>query len=733
MSRSAKRRDAACAAAPGPRRLRPATVARTLAPLAWCIALALHAQGPARFSQNDFGEVGLLQTPTARMADEGEVAVEYSRTEPYTKFNVAGQPVPWFEGAFRYTIVSNRIAPINIGVTNPGSFIDKSIDVKFRLHQESRWMPAVAIGIRDLAGTGLFSSEYVVANKRFGSFDVSLGLAWGYLGARGNLPNPLGWIDSGFDKRPVVKAGTVTGSFVPSRWFHGPTALIGGIQYQTPWERLVLKAELDGNDYQHEPLDNNQPQRWPVNFGALFHANRYIDVTLGYERGNTVMASLTLHDNLATAQAAPKPLDPPPEPVPLVATAETPIVPPRVEPGQTDWEAVSRILEENAGIKVDRIARRGPELLVYGEQTTYFYGAKGLGRAARILENRLDGSIDWITFVSEDHGLPIVEDSLHRSKFVALLDHKLEMPTFKRSVEQDSTAPMHQEQVLFEKPLKRFEAHVSPGFYYSFGGVNSAVLYQVTGDAYATYHFTHHLWFDGQLSVNLLNNYGNYTYDPPSQLPRVRTDLRQYLETSKVNIPNFQLTWAEQLDTDLYGMAYAGMFESMFGGVGAEVLYRPMGDRWALGADANFVRQRGFSQHFSFRNYQVATGHATLYYDTGWYGLKTAISVGRYLAGDWGTTIDVSRQFGNGVRMGAYGTFTTAGKRYGEGSFDKGIYLSIPFDLFLPWSRHDRATLRYQPLLRDGGAKLNKLYELYDMTDDRDTDVFDQNLDTITH
>ena len=41
--------------------------------------------------------------------------------------------------------------------------------------------------MRDLAGTGLFSSEYIVGSKRFGAFDWHLGLGWGYVGGRGNV------------------------------------------------------------------------------------------------------------------------------------------------------------------------------------------------------------------------------------------------------------------------------------------------------------------------------------------------------------------------------------------------------------------------------------------------------------------------------------------------------------------------------------------------------------------
>lgn len=715
-------------------------MACAIAPLAWCIAGALHAQAAPGFvyTQNDFGETGLLQMPSARMADAGEVGVSYNRVDPYTRINAFAQPFSWLEAAARYTIVSNR--PYD--PTQPGSqsYKDKSIDVKLRLLEESHYLPAVAVGIRDIAGTGFFSGEYVVGSKRWGNFDFTLGLGWGNVGGRGNLPNPLGWIDDRFDHRPASRPGAVTGKFTASRYFRGPTALFGGVEYQTPLPWLRLKAELDGNDYQHEAQANNQTQRWPINLGALFRVNRNVDVTVGYERGDTLMATLTLHDNLGRREAAAKLLDPPPEPVAKVAgtagdagsvASGAASAPSRTSTARADWKAISAVLEKNAGIKVEHIAQRGSELLVYGEQTRFFYGSEGLGRAARILDNRLDASIDWITFVPETHGLAVVENSVHRPRFTAYLRHDIDLPALRRSVEQDPTAAQA-EQVLYRTPIKRFAFSLSPGLTPSFGSPSKPVIFQLTANANATVNFTRNLWLDGQVNVNVFNNFSSPPYVPPSRLPRVRTYFFDYLQDSNVTVPLLQLTGTRQLGTDIYGMAYAGMLEPMFGGVGGEILYRPLHQRWALGVDANFVRQRSFSQHFSFRNYQVATGQATFYYDTGWHGLQTNVSVGRYLAGDWGTTLDLSRHFDNGVRMGAWATFTTAGSRYGEGSFDKGVYVSIPFDLLLPISRNRNANLVWQPLLRDGGARLNKAYDLYDMTSDRDSDLFDANLDKIS-
>ena len=45
-------------------------------------------------------------------------------------------------------------------------------------------------------------------------------------------------------------------------------------------------------------------------------------------------------------------------------------------------------------------------------------------------------------------------------------------------------------------------------------------------------------------------------------------------------------------------------------------------------------------------------------------------------------------------------------ERFGEGSFDKGFYFQIPFDLFSNEYSGDDIAFRLSPLTRDGGAKL---------------------------
>lgn len=271
-------------------------------------------------TSNDWGEVGYLQTPSARMADTGNVRFHVSRVAPYTRVSTLLQPLDWFEAGFRYTSVSNRLyGPEELSGTQ--SYKDKSIDLKFRLRQEDANWPELALGLRDGGGTGLFSSEYLVASKRWGNWDGSLGLAWGNMGSRGNVGNPLvSLFGTKFKTRPGDL--TVTGTANTGGWFKGPTALFGGLQWHSPAERWILKAELDGNDYQNEPQANRQTVRSPFNFGLVYRYSPHIDLSVGIERGNQFMTGITLHGALDKLQA-PKLLD---KPLPALA-AQAPTQP----------------------------------------------------------------------------------------------------------------------------------------------------------------------------------------------------------------------------------------------------------------------------------------------------------------------------------------------------------------------------------------------------------------------
>ena len=159
----------------------------------------------------------------------------------------------------------------------------------------------------------------------------------------------------------------------------------------------------------------------------------------------------------------------------------------------------------------------------------------------------------------------------------------------------------------------------------------------------------------------------------------------------------------------------------MFAGASGELLWKPVDSRLALGAEINYVVQRDYDLGFGAQDfpdldgvYEVATGHGSVYYDFE-NSFHARVDVGRYLAGDWGATFALDREFANGWRVGAYATFTDVSfEDFGEGSFDKGIQLTIPIDWALGNATRATTDVRLSSLSRDGGARLNvdgRLYE----------------------
>jgi membrane-associated phospholipid phosphatase len=662
-----------------------------------------------KVSSSDWGGIGLLQTPTARMAPAGTASVSINQSKPYTRLNFNLQPFDWLETSFRYLDVSNRLYGPSIAGTQ--SYKDKSIDVKFKLTAESNYFPETAVGIRDLTGTGLFSGEYLVASKRTGHFDWSLGVGWGYLGARGDLKNPLSFLGKSLKTRPTETESAVSGGEVNlSTYFHGPAALFGGVQYQTPWEDLILKLEYDGNDYQHEPKDNNQKQDSPFNLGAVWRYSDNLDLNLGWERGNTLMLGASFHGRLDRINT-PKINDP----KQITISNSYPVK-------DHDWPQLAAELEKSTGWRVQQLLRSGSELIVKFDQVDVFHWNDFIDRIAAILHRDVSNRAVIFRVQSVDNDLRLSEHLIDRRTWVEAKTRYLppheKQPAVLTTAYGDGLSNPFSE-VLLETPEKQFKGDYGLYFKQSLGGPDGFILYQLGGRATGTWQPRTDTWLTGVLRAGLLDNYDKFKYEPPtvSSVPRVRTHIREYITTADLTLPILQLTHVGKLGANQYYSIYGGMLESMFGGVGAEWLYRPFGSQLALGVDINAVKQRGFEQDFSFRDYQTTTGHVSLYWDTGIQDIQATLQAGRYLARDVGVTVDLARVFDNGVKMGAWFTKTDmSAKEFGEGSFDKGIYVDIPFDAMMTSSSSSIANLIWQPLLRDGGARLNRSVTLDELT-----------------
>lgn len=659
---------------------------------------------PARdavISANDWGVVGLLQTPTARMPAAGEGRYHYSNVYPYTHHNVLLQPMDWLEGGFRYTTINNRKYGA-FEFSGDQAYLDKSLDFKVKLLKESAHLPQVALGITDIGGTGLFSSEYLVASKRSGNFDWSLGIAWGYMGSNGNIKNPFSLLDKRFNTR-AHKIGE-GGSLASSSFFRGRSALFGGVQYHTPWDKWLLKAEYDGNDYQHEPFSNNLARHSPVNIGLIYRYAPGLDFNAGFERGNKLMLGVTLHFPLdkLSAQKVSDPL--------MVQVLESR---PKTE---TSWELTAGQIGSQSKWLARQINREGDDLRVVIESASGTYWNDRIERMTAVLHRDAPASIKRFVLTFVENGVPMTERVIQRDAWVAQ-QLSYQAPTARPqaivAVEPPSTLP---EKPLWEYSPVRFGYAVVPSWQQNLGGpdgflfstgVATPMAFRISDDTSISCVF----------NLAIYDNYDKFSYTGPSNLPRARTYLREYAVASKFTMPTLQVSKMGDLGRNQYYSVYGGMLESMYAGVGGEWLYRSWHSDFAFGVDINRVRQRGFKQDFSMRDYYATTGHATAYWDTGWNSIQVKLSAGQYLAEDAGVTLDISRSFANGVLIGAWATKTNASAvQFGEGSYDKGIYLKIPFDAMSTIRAGGAANLTYHPLTRDGGAKLNRSVSLYDST-----------------
>ncbi|HAW94439.1 MULTISPECIES: YjbH domain-containing protein [unclassified Arsukibacterium] len=666
-------------------------------------------QGSAGPSQMVRGGVGLLQTPTARMLSAGSMTANYTDNEEYRFWSVSIQLFDWMETTARYTDVRTQLYSPFPGFSNDQTYKDKGLDVKFRLLQESSFLPQVSMGFNDFGGTGLFESEYIALSKAWGALDFHIGMGWGYLGTAGNTINPFCELRDGFCNRPTGFSGS-GGKIDYQKFFKGPASLFGGIEYQTPWRPLKLKLEYEGNNYQQDYAGELiQDSRW--NIGAVY---QWQDFTfdLNYQRGNTLGFGLHYQLDLNNTDQ------------PKIKPAMRPVASPRPQIDDfKDLNIILRQLLSNAGFYLKTSRMTDDEFILYGHQLFYRDDEEATERLGRVVLSQLPSHIKRVRVVEFSGNLPLLEKVIDVETFASAAAYEQLQPDIRSTYIRQ--APAADIMALADVPYNTgFYTGAEIFWIQSFG--NPEVFYMYQGGLFlgAGYRFTENFSFNGAAKLTLLENFDKFNFkvdalDTP--LPRVRTYAREYVTRSKLTMENAYGHWQKQLGDNLFVQAYGGYLETMFGGVGTELLYRPVDSNFAFGFDLNYVRQRSFENDLDFFDYKTVTGHINLYWQPEFLpDTRLTFNIGQFLAKDKGVNVDFAKRFDSGIIIGAYAAITNVpSEDYGEGSFTKGFYLSLPFDLFSVKPAKGRGRLPWVPIGRDGGQPLNRPVKLIDMTEAR--------------
>ena len=183
--------------------------------------------------------------------------------------------------------------------------------MKLRLLEESNFIPQVALGLRDIGGTSLFASEFIVASKRIRNADFSLGIGWGIL-SNNSFKNPLGNINDRFYKRQErdLEETEGGGALNANTLFTGRTGVFGGVELFIPKSNgLRLKVELDATNYTEE---GREPviQDSRVNIGLVKPLSENFFVKLAYVRGNTINFGFSYKIHAGKQNNSRKKLDP---------------------------------------------------------------------------------------------------------------------------------------------------------------------------------------------------------------------------------------------------------------------------------------------------------------------------------------------------------------------------------------------------------------------------------------
>ena len=685
-----------------------------------CLTSEGNAEENEKYSQYTYGGVGLIQTPTARFSYDGEFGIGMSTESPYNRLYAKMQFFPWMEAVVRYT--EGEFLPYNPGSTQ--TWKDKGLDAKFRIINEGKIFPEIALGLTDIGGTGAYSSEYIVASKAWNDLDISLGLGWGRLGGLEHFNNPFGWFDSNRKTRGgyAYRGGAIN----LGRFFSGKsTSIFGGLEYFTPIPDLSLKVEYDTSDYSRvigketkfDETGNIFQVDSRINYALNYRLNPSerdkIDLSIGYVRGNTIYANFSLHSNL-NFKGTPK----------TIIGAEKLRVTnlPGFSYQQLDKNRqkflTNRIIKEmaNAGFVTHRVIYNGDELAAEISQSRFLDTVQFFDLASRILANNALKNINTITIINIDQGIETARSSVdikYLRKVAQTGPTPEDLLRFNDHISYDDQVVIEENDFLYPNLYWEIKPHATGTLQHQ----EKFYFWQLEALIHAAYSIRKGLYVTTDIGIDITNNFQDYTYHiPDGELHHVRQDRRLYLTEGKTGIRRLAVDYLFDINSNIKAKLSAGYLEWMYGGFGGEVLYMPDNKRWGIGVDAYYVKQREFNQRFSFRDYDTVTGFLTYYQDIPFYDMRLKISAGKFLAKDVGAHIDLSRRFKTGARVGGIVALTDCDSDcVGEGSFNKWIYFELPMELFFN-SRGTRGKAGYSwsPLTKDAGSKVEpgNLYNL---------------------
>ncbi|HET7773052.1 MAG TPA: YjbH domain-containing protein [Burkholderiaceae bacterium] len=654
---------------------------------------------------NTSGMTGLLEMPDARMEADGLMRFGLSSSKPYQNALISVQGLPFLEVSGRY----RRADGVSGGLGQSyGAFKDKSIAFKLRVIEEGGfgqgWMPQISYGREDLFGTKVYPSEFLVASKGVGDFDLTIGYGRqridGVFGGLRYRPSALkrwyglveydatayrsdfGATDAGIANRKTGHVNAAIG--YQSDWW----GIQVGSSYNKPSVLVQLRAPTNRREWApwvseapaYQPL-NTRPTAaewdanpdWAQTLRIRMDREGFRDVGLKYDQGVMRVAfssSRHLLASRAVARAA------------RLVLAHTPVEAESIElTPMINGMATKTYSFNRLDVLSDFFA--GTATLATLQQHTQLRAADASAQPAPLDDATLEALV-----YAQREDIPVATRVAAGAGTLALDDAR--------------------GNTLGLSPYTRIFLNDPSG----------AFKYELGLQLGARYEFTRSTTLEGNLRGRIAETVTDVKQPSNSLLPKVRTNIAEYFRGANVKLDRLQLNQFWQPSANWYARASGGLYEEMFGGAGAQVMYVAPSGRWAADVMGDSLRQRDF-KGTGFQAYKTTTGYASLHMRLP-YDMLASVRAGRFLAKDEGARFELKRRFASGITMGVWYTHTNGRDITNPGTpdkpyQDKGIFISMPLNLLLTRDSAAIANFSLAPWTRDVGQMVSQSADLVGM------------------
>jgi len=603
-------------------------------------------------------------------------------------YYIAFSPFSFLEVDGRFTeIMGVPVNPSDPKWQGYGNYKDKVFGVKLQLLRESKYLPALALGIQDPQGTRLAASQYIVASKQLYPFDFTLGFGNGRYGKR-----PLASSDESF--RVEI--------FQDNASWRSDGNFFGGIQFALT-DKLFLMAEYSPIKYENLPgAYKTNPASSPFNFGLRWRPWKWVETDLSYQRGNQLGINLSFSLDLIE---------------PFIPLYDQPYREKKeLRPSPLETRIATAL--ETLGFSNICLSIRTPDIEIEAQNDRFYYHPRALGMAlkaiADIIGDKKEFASGEIKFTFTRNRVPIFS---FRTRLLDVAEFYREAFTLREYlslVKWDNEAREN-----LKGPLQVrnwWNWGLRPSFQTFLNDPSGFFKYRLGAAAWLS--FTP--WRGGSFITGIegyISNTISSTNLPSSQ--PVRSDAWLYLNKN-ANLNLLMYEHIEKLPYQTFFRLAGGMLEIQYGGLDAEIARPFFGGRLLLGLSGSMVKKREVGEAIKFKEddwqnyYKTAFLNARLNIPT----LEAYIDIksGRFLAGDKGTRIQVSK-FLNGVILSAWYSATGTSMFtdvYNRGYHDKGVAITIPLRMFKGSDSRTTYYFSFQPWTRDVAQDIYHFTNLFD-------------------